>query len=138
MKRNLVLSIVAIAALIAAATYLALNPSADGARSTTKSQATFTLVVSRTGYNGSVNMGSPWPVMTVPQGQTVTIHVKNDDPVEPHGFTVTHYLDSGVTLRPGETYTLTFLADQKGTFRVYCNIFCTIHVYMQNGRLTVE
>src|SRR5437899_6590788 len=53
MKRNLVLSIVAIAALIAAATYLALNPSADGARSTTKSQATFTLVVSRTGYNRS-------------------------------------------------------------------------------------
>ena len=137
MKRNLVLSIVAIAALIAAATFLALNPSANGT-GTTKSQVTFTLIASRTGYNGSVNMGSPWPVMTVRQGQTVTIQVKNDDPVEPHGFTVTHYLDSGVTLRPGETYTLTFLADQKGTFRVYCNIFCTIHVYMQNGELTVE
>ncbi len=76
--------------------------------------------------------------MTVHQGQTVTIHVRNEDPVEPHGFTVTHYLDSGVTLRPGETYTLTFLADQKGTFRVYCDIFCTIHVYMQNGQLKVE
>ena len=70
--------------------------------------------------------------------QCFLIRVKNDDPVEPHGFTVTHYFDSGVTLRPGETYTLTFLADQKGTFRVYCNIFCTVHVYMQNGRLTVE
>ena len=138
MKRNLALSIVAIAALIAAATFLALNPSADGARSTAKSQVTFTLVASRTGYNGSVNMESPWPLMTVRQGQTVTIQVKNDDPVEPHGFTVTHYLDSGVTLRPGETYTLTFLADKKGTFRVYCHIFCTIHVYMQNGQLKVE
>ena len=138
MRRNLVLSVVAIGALIAAAVFLALNPSANGAGSTAKSQVTFTLVASRTGYNGSVNMGSPWPLMTVRQGQTVTIQVKNDDPVEPHGFTVTHYLDSGVTLRPGETYTLTFLADQKGTFRANCNIFCTIHVYMQNGQLAVE
>ena len=138
MKRNLVLSVLAIAGLIAAAVFLALNPSANGAGSTAKSQVTFTLIASRTGYNGSVNMGTPWPLMTVHQGQTVTIHVKNEDPVEPHGFTVSHYLDSGVTLRPGETYTLTFLADQKGTFRVYCNIFCTIHVYMQNGQLTVE
>lgn len=137
MNRNLVLSIVAIAALIAAATFLALNPSANGAGST-KSQVAFTLIASRTGYNGSVNMGTPWPVMTVHQGQTVTVHVKNEDPVEPHGFTVTHYFDSGVTLRPGETYTITFVADQKGTFRVYCDIFCTIHVYMQNGQLTVE
>src|SRR2546426_10507876 len=138
MNRNLVLSIVAIAALFAAATFLALNPSANGTGSTAKSQVTFTLVASRTGYNGSVNMGSPWPVMTVHQGPTVTIQVKNDDPVEPHGFTVTHYLDSGVTLRPGETYTLTFLADQKGAFRAYCSILCTIHSYMRNGPLTVE
>jgi FtsP/CotA-like multicopper oxidase with cupredoxin domain len=138
MKRNFVLSIVAIAALIAAAVFLALNPSANSVASTAKSQVTFTIIASRMGYNGSVNMGTPWPVMTVHQGQSVTIHVKNEDPVEPHGFTVTHYLDSGATLRPGETYTLTFLADQKGTFRVYCDIFCTIHVYMQNGRLTVE
>ena len=52
MKRNLVVSVVAIAALIAAAVFLALNPSANGAGSTTKSQVTFTLMASRMGYNG--------------------------------------------------------------------------------------
>ena len=40
-------------------------------------------------------MGTPWPVMTVRQAQTVTIHVENKDPVEPHGFTVAHYFDAG-------------------------------------------
>src|SRR5207245_11411129 len=103
MNRNLVLSIVAIAALFAAATFLALNPSANGTGSTAKSQATVTLVVSGTGYNGSVNMGSLWPVMTVGQGETGRIPVKNDDPVEPHGFTVPHDLDPEGTLVPGET-----------------------------------
>ncbi len=138
MKRNVVISIVAVAALIAAATFLALNPSANGAGSATRSEVKFTIIASPTGFNRSTSVGAPWPQMTVHQGQTVTIQVENKDPVEPHGFTVAHYFDSGVTLRPGQTYTLTFLADQRGTFRVYCNIFCTVHIYMQSGQLTVE
>ena len=91
------------------------------------------------GMNGSAyHITDQWPVITVHQGQSVTIHVVNCASSEPHGFSITHYFDSGVSLSPGQSYTLTFTATQKGTFRVFCNIFCIIHPDMQNGALIVE
>jgi len=98
----------------------------------------FTLVMSLNGYNDSRTQGFPWPKMNVTLGESVTIHVVNDDSVQAHGFAIAHYFDSGVTLRPGESYDMTFIADQLGTFNVYCNIVCTVHVYMQSGRLNVN
>jgi len=102
------------------------------------STAVFTIVISRQGFNGSVSYSGAWPIMKVHKGQTVMIHLENTDPLEPHGFAIDHYFDSGIALRPGKTYDLTIVADQSGTFRVFCNIFCTIHVYMQNGELIVN
>jgi len=90
------------------------------------------------GFNGSKYHSLPWPIVNTTQGQTVFIHVINNDPTQPHGFAITHYLDSGITLRPGECYNLTFTANQAGNFTMFCNIFCTIHVYMQDGRLSVK
>ncbi len=104
--------------------------------------AIFTVVMANeglnVGFNGSRYNGTPWPVVNVTLGQSVIIHVVNNDTTQSHGFAITHYFDSGVTLRPGECYDVKFTANQAGSFNVFCNIFCTIHVYMQNGRLNVN
>ena len=91
------------------------------------------------GMNGSYyhSFTTPWPVIHVQKGQTVVIHVVNEGD-EPHGFMIGHYFDSGVALQPGASYTVTFLADEAGTFTFRCSIFCAIHVYMQNGQLIVS
>ncbi len=91
------------------------------------------------GMNGSAyHLDVPWPVIKVHQGQKVTITVMNCASSEPHGFAIAHYLDSGVALPTGSSYTLTFTANEKGTFRMYCSIFCSIHPLMQNGALIVS
>jgi heme/copper-type cytochrome/quinol oxidase subunit 2 len=38
---------------------------------------------------------------------------------------------------PGEAYSISFTATKAGTFAIYCNIFCTIHIYMR-GQLIVS
>lgn len=93
-----------------------------------------------TGINGSYfHQDSNWPVMTVYQGQQVTVHVINcPQSPEPHGFAIGHYFNMGVALSPGQTDTIRFVASTTGRFTVYCNIFCAIHQYMQNGELLVE
>ncbi len=101
-------------------------------------QTYFTIVMSSTGFNGSANLPGAWPVMKASKGQTITIRVINNDPVESHGLAISHYFDGGVALRPHEFHDIVFVADQTGTFRVYCNIFCAIHPLMQNGQLVVS
>lgn len=91
------------------------------------------------GMNGSAyHLSVPWPVMAVRQNQTVVIQVLNCASSEPHGFAISHYLNAGVTLHEGESTTVTFVANQRGIFRVYCSIFCVIHQDMQNGELIVS
>jgi heme/copper-type cytochrome/quinol oxidase subunit 2 len=112
----------------------------DGGNTQTNTNSIhFTIVISENGFNGSVSHGSAqWPIMNVHKGQSVIVHVEEtSDSVQPHGFAIDHYLVSGIILRPGESHDVAFTADQTGTFRVFCNIFCTIHPYMQNGLLNV-
>ena len=90
------------------------------------------------GFNGSKNHPSPWPVMNVSFGQNVVIHVWNNDTSQAHGFTISHYFDSGLTLAPGNCFDVRFAANQRGSFNMFCQIFCTIHLSMQNGRLNVN
>ena len=105
-----------------------------------KPAAGFLIVASDTGYNDSIGHGAPeknWPVIDVKQGQNVTIVVCNID-VQAHGFQITHYYDSNeVTLTPGQVIKVNFVATQAGAFDIYCEIFCSIHVYMQSGLLNV-
>jgi hypothetical protein len=100
----------------------------------------FLVIASSTGNNDSIAHGAPtkpWPILTVHEGQNVTIVVCDTD-VQPHGFQITHYYDkSEVTIVPGQVLKVSFVASQTGSFDVYCDIFCSIHVYMQNGLLTV-
>jgi len=101
----------------------------------------YLIVASAKGYNDSVDHGvplKPWPVIDVQKGATVTITVCNTDN-QAHGFQVTHYLDSKIeTVAPGQAYTVSFVANQTGSFRIYCSIFCTVHWAMQSGQLVVS
>lgn len=98
----------------------------------------FTISESNQGFNDSASHASPWPVMNVVVGQSVTILVENNDTVATHGFVITRYFDAGVQLRPGETHQVTFVANQTGAFQVFCNIVCPVHPSMQNGKLIVN
>ena len=88
------------------------------------------------GLNESVNHPRPWPVVTFQKGETVNLFVCNDDHVSPHGFAIDHYLNSGVVLRPGESVSFSFMADQTGNFTIFCNVFCSVHPFMI-GRLRI-
>jgi heme/copper-type cytochrome/quinol oxidase subunit 2 len=92
------------------------------------------------GFNGSYYQGTTvqWPTMTVKEGQVVSIHVINCASSESHGFQISYYDDKSIiAVQPGQSYDVTFTATEAGTFRVYCDIFCAIHPFMQNGALIV-
>jgi hypothetical protein len=100
----------------------------------------FLVIANINGFNDSIQHGAPsvsWPVITVEQGTTVNITVCNTD-VQAHGFQVTHYFDSNIeAVEPGQVVHVSFLADRAGNFTIYCSIFCSIHVFMQNAQLRV-
>ncbi|HWY28434.1 MAG TPA: hypothetical protein VNW25_04150 [Candidatus Sulfotelmatobacter sp.] len=98
----------------------------------------FTISESNQGFNDSVTHSSPWPIMNVYSGQIVTILVENNDTVSSHGFVINHYFGAGVSLRPGESHNITFVANQTGSYLVYCNIVCPVHTSMQYGQLEVN
>lgn len=94
------------------------------------------------GFNDSVGHlrnapNDPWPVVRVHLGDMVKILVCNQDDYSPHGFAVQHYFDAGAALMPHESLRISFVADQVGTFTIYCNILCPVHSYMQSGQLMV-
>jgi heme/copper-type cytochrome/quinol oxidase subunit 2 len=67
-------------------------------------------------------------------GDKVTIQLVSTDVV--HGLYVDGY-DLSVEADPGQTATLTFLANKPGSFRLRCNVTCgAMHPFMI-GRLTV-
>ncbi len=110
-----------------------------GVGNESKSQA-FLIVESITGFNDSADHGVPadcWPVIRVPSGTMVNITVTNVDK-QPHGFNIAHYYDSSiVTVAPGQTIHVSFIASEAGSFKIYCSIFCTVHWAMQSGQLIV-
>ena len=72
--------------------------------------------------------------LKVNAGDTVTIQLVSTDVV--HGLYVDDY-DISVEADPGQTTTLTFVADKPGSFRFRCNITCgAMHPFMI-GKLTV-
>jgi hypothetical protein len=100
----------------------------------------FLIVASSLGYNESMVHGAPtqsWPVMAIPAGSNVTITICNTYQ-QAIGFQVVHYLQDKVeSVAPGHALTVSFLADERGTFTIYCGIFCSIHLYLQGGELKV-
>jgi len=99
------------------------------------------IIASSTGFNDSADHGvpqNPWPVIHTTLGTTLNITVVNEDH-QSHGFQVAHYyVNSIVAIPAGQTLHVTFLANQAGTFQIYCEIPCTIHWAMQSGELIVS
>ena len=102
----------------------------------------FLIVASLQGFNDSIDHGVPannWPVMNAKLGQNVTIVVCNADPTQAHGFQIDHYYSNQlISIAPGQVLRVSFIASQAGSFRVYCQIFCSVHWAMQNGQLIVS
>ena len=72
--------------------------------------------------------------LRVNAGDTVTLQLVSTDVV--HGLYVDGY-DISVEADPGQTATLTFTADKRGSFRFRCNVTCgAMHPFMI-GKLTV-
>jgi heme/copper-type cytochrome/quinol oxidase subunit 2 len=72
--------------------------------------------------------------LQINQGDNVTIRLISTDVV--HGLYVDGY-DISVEADPGQTATLTFIADKAGSFRFRCNVTCgAMHPFMI-GKLNV-
>lgn len=141
----LTVAVVAVAFVSTAYAFHLLGPSPPNCSVRPTGQAKtaiFTVVMSnegfKVGFNGSKYHPSPWPVMNVSLGQNVLIHVWNNDSSQAHGFSIVRYFVSGLSLSPGECFDVRFMASQLGSFNMFCQIFCTIHLFMQSGRLNVN
>jgi len=78
-------------------------------------------------------------VIRVNLGDTVRVHVTNIEQTrdELHGFAVNEY-NINLVIDPGETKTVTFVANKPGVFAFYCTNFCSaLHQEMQ-GYLLVR
>jgi FtsP/CotA-like multicopper oxidase with cupredoxin domain len=116
-------------------------PSALVTRSTCDRPTGFLLIIADlSGFNNSISHGAPthpWPVIRAQRGQVVRLLVCNKDSTQPHGFAIGSYLEPGVVMVPGDAYSIVFTASEVGTFRVYCDVFCTVHVFMV-GQLVIS
>ncbi len=96
----------------------------------------FTIIASINGYNESKNHQGPWPVVTVNRCDMVVMKIVNGD-TQAHGFAVEYYAVKGTEVQYQQSITVQFLASKAGQFRVYCNVYCTVHIFMQDGLLNV-
>jgi nitrous-oxide reductase len=75
----------------------------------------------------------------VRQGDKVILHITNPEQTRDatHGFAIADY-NIQVSIEPGETTTIEFVADKPGVFNFYCTEFCSaLHLEMA-GWLLVE
>ena len=73
--------------------------------------------------------------ITVSEGDTVILHLTTED--VSHGYSISEF---GVhaSFGPGETKTVEFVADKKGTFTTHCSVPCGSGHSSMKGTLIVE
>ena len=119
MRSRAILLLLVLAGLVVAFSPLPVQPHKPVAR-------TFRVAASQFAY-------SPAEISVNP-GDTVTIELVSTDVV--HGLYVDGY-DISVKADPGQTSTLSFVADKPGSFRLRCNVTCgAMHPFMI-GKLNV-
>ncbi len=119
MTRRMTLALLGMAALIVAFAPLPVQP-------VTPQERTFRIEAGQFSYSPSE--------LNINPGDTITIELVSTDVV--HGLYVDGY-DIAVEADPGQTATLTFLADKPGSFRFRCNVTCgAMHPFMI-GKLNV-
>ncbi|MDR7522878.1 MAG: Sec-dependent nitrous-oxide reductase [Armatimonadota bacterium] len=78
-------------------------------------------------------------IIRVKKGDTVVLHITNTEKTRDatHGFAIPEY-NVQMSIDPGETVTVKFVATKAGAFSFYCTEFCSaLHLEMQ-GWLLVE
>jgi nitrous-oxide reductase len=78
-------------------------------------------------------------IVRVKKGDTVVLHITNPEKTRDatHGFAIPEY-NIQLSIDPGETVTVKFVANKPGAFSFYCTEFCSaLHLEMQ-GWLMVE
>ena len=78
-------------------------------------------------------------IVRVKKGDTVVLHITNTEKIRDatHGFAIPEY-NIQLSIDPGETVTVRFVASKPGAFSLYCTEFCSaLHLEMQ-GWLMVE
>jgi nitrous-oxide reductase len=78
-------------------------------------------------------------IVRVKRGDTVVMHITNTEKIRDatHGFAIPEY-NIQMSIDPGETVTVRFVASRAGAFSFYCTEFCSaLHLEMQ-GWLLVE
>ena len=73
--------------------------------------------------------------ITVNQGDTVRITIKSID--VDHGLAIPDF-NVNVKFKPGDIKTVEFIADKKGEFRFYCNVYCGSGHREMEGTLVVN
>ena len=152
MSRRSLVVILAVCLAVAASAVAIAVPSLNRVSSTTQTTSTtlppgcvkpvggFLIIASELGYNDSRAHGAPaesWPILQITQGTDVNITVCNTY-VAPVGFQVQHYLQSQVeTILPNSVVSISFVANETGSFSIYCAVFSAIHLYLQGGVLEV-
>jgi len=134
-SRNLALFGVLLLIIISIPVYLVIQrkPAGDST-----APATQTVRIAITTFNWGFNITDipdfqfgkvyPSPTITVHRGQQVIIQLRTLDIT--HGFAIDE-LNVKAYVPPGETVTVTFIADRTGNFTYYCPVFCGIgHPYM--------
>ena len=74
-------------------------------------------------------------IITVNEGDKVILNVKSLDVT--HGFSIQNFGVSE-TLNPGKTTKIEFIADKKGTFTFFCNVYCGSGHSGMSGTLIVN
>lgn len=100
-------------------------------------------VVSRSQASGDVKefdveiyqFGYEPDTITVNQGDLVRLKISTRDVA--HGFAIQEY-NINEYIKPGQPANLEFVANQKGTFKYYCNIPCGRGHMMMRGEFIVK
>ncbi len=106
----------------------------------------FTLVFDDTGQSQGLNasashgINAVWPVFHVHIDDRVVIDViNNNSSQQPHNLAIQHYFIGGTpVLKPGQSYTFSFIANKSGNFSVYEQIYSSLIDYDENGMMIVS